>query len=92
MKKAQLKKELHELIDKIEDEEMLNMAKEDIVAYQKPGAVTDYLSYLTQEEIDELEQLANEDPEKDSVDFETFKKNIDEWRSGLLQKRDSKPK
>jgi hypothetical protein len=33
MSKDKLKKELHELIDKMEDEAMLSMVKEDIVAY-----------------------------------------------------------
>ena len=35
MSKENLKKELHLLIDKINDEETLGMVKKDIVAYQK---------------------------------------------------------
>ena len=34
MSKEELKKELHQLIDNTEDEELLSMVKEDIVAYQ----------------------------------------------------------
>jgi hypothetical protein len=34
MSKEELKKELHKLIDNTEDEEILNMVKEDIVAYK----------------------------------------------------------
>jgi hypothetical protein len=35
MSNEKLKKELHEMIDKIEDEATLNMVKEEIEAYQK---------------------------------------------------------
>lgn len=38
MSKEELKKELHDLIDNIEDEEILSVVKEDIVAYQKQQA------------------------------------------------------
>ncbi|MBK9533062.1 MAG: hypothetical protein IPO42_14975 [Chitinophagaceae bacterium] len=34
MSNEKLKKELHALIDNTEDEELLNMVKEDIIAYQ----------------------------------------------------------
>lgn len=83
MSKKKLKKELHELIDKIEDEELLNVVKEDIVAYQKAGTDFDDLSDLTPEERAELEELANEDPGKDSMSFEDYKKEMKEWLSKL---------
>lgn len=83
MSKEQLKKELHELIDKIEDEELLNVVKEDIVAYQSPPEAFDDLSDLTDEQRAELEEAANEDPEKDAVSFEEFKKEMDQWLSKL---------
>lgn len=92
MSKEKLKKELHELIDNIEDEAMLSMVKEDIVLYQKTDAKFDDLSDLTAEERADLEESINEDPEKDIISHEDFKKNIEEWRSALLQKRDLKTK
>jgi hypothetical protein len=92
MSKEKLKKELHELIDNMEDMEMLGMVKEDIVAYQKAETRVDDLSDLTSEERAELEESINEDPEKDIISHEEFKKNIEEWRSALLQKRDLKTK
>jgi hypothetical protein len=92
MSKEKLKKELHELIDNMEDEAMLNMVKEDIVEYQKTETEFDDLSYLTPEERAELEEAANEDPDKDTISFEEFKNNINEWHSQLLQKRGSKTK
>lgn len=79
MSKENLKKELHQLIDNIDDEETLSMVKEDIVAYQKSAEEIDDLSDLTPEERAELEELANEDPDKDSVSFEEYKKIMNEW-------------
>ena len=91
MSKEKLKKELHTLIDNTEDEELLNMVKEDIVAYQTESKKEyDDLSDLSPEDRQELEELATEDPMKDTISYEEFLKNIDEWRSKLLQKRGSK--
>ena len=72
MSKEKLKKELHELIDNMENEQLLNMVKEDIVAYQKTETDFDDLSDLTHAERAELEELANEDPDKDVVSEEEF--------------------
>ena len=83
MGKEKLKKELHELIDNMEDEELLNMMKEDAVAYQKSSGQIDDLSDLTPAEKAELEEMANEDPGKDSVNFEEYKKMMNEWLSKL---------
>ena len=91
MNNEKLKKELHTLIDNTEDEELLNMVKEDIIAYQTESRKEfDDLSDLSPEDRQELEELATEDPMKDTISYEEFLKNIDEWRSKLLQKRGSK--
>lgn len=91
MGNEKLKKELHDLIDNTEDEELLNMVKEDIIAYQTEAEKDfDDLSDLTPEQRADLEESINEDPEKDTISYEEFLKNIDEWRSQLLQKRGSK--
>lgn len=83
MSKEKLKKELHELIDNMENEQLLNMVKEDIVAYQKTETAFDDLSDLNPAERAELEELANEDPDKDTISFDEFKKEISEWVSKL---------
>jgi predicted phage tail protein len=83
MSKEKLKKELHELIDNMENEQLLNMVKEDIVEYQKRNLAFDDLSDLTPDERAELEELANEDPDKDTISFDEFKKEISEWVSKL---------
>jgi len=84
MDKEELKKELHKLIDNMEDEELLSMVKEDIVAYQtKANKNFDDLSDLSPEDRAELEELATEDPDKDTITFEELKKEMNEWVSKL---------
>ena len=84
MSKEKLKKELHSLIDNTEDEELLNMVKEDIIAYQTESKKNfDDLSDLSPEDRQELEELAAEDPLKDTVSFEEYQKQMKEWRSRL---------
>ena len=80
MSKENLKKELHKLIDDTEDEELLSIVKEDIVAYQtKANKNFDDLSDLTPEDRQELRELAEEDPDNDTITFEELKKEINEW-------------
>ena len=84
MSKENLKKELHKLIDDTEDEELLSIVKEDIVAYQtKAKENFDDLSDLTPEDRQELKALAEEDPEKDTITFDDLKKEMNEWVSKL---------
>ncbi len=80
MSKEELKKELHHLIDTTDDEELLNMVKEDIVTYQsKSNKNFDNLSDLSPEDRAELEELAAEDPDKDTISFEELKKEMNKW-------------
>ena len=83
MSKQDLKNELHKLIDDTEDEQILNMLKEDLVAYTKDASAFDDLSDLSPEDRAELEELANEDPEKDTITFEELKKEMNKWVSKL---------
>jgi competence protein ComGC len=84
MSKEDLKKELHHLIDTTDDEELLNIVKEDIIAYQtKSNKNFDDLSDLSPEDRAELEELAAEDPDKDTISFEELKKEMNKWVSKL---------
>lgn len=83
MNKENLKKELHALIDNTEDEELLSMVKEELVAYQTNEKEFDDLSDLSIEDRAELEELASEDPLKDTVSFEEHNKIMQEWLSKL---------
>ena len=82
-----LKKEIHKLIDETDDEEILNVLKEDIVAYKKSPRQFDDLSDLSAEDRAELEELAAEDPEKDTVTEEEYQKHIAQWRIRLSTKK-----
>lgn len=93
MDKEELKKELHQLIDNTKDEDLLSMVKEDIVAYQtKSNKNFDDLSDLSPEDRAELEELATEDIDKDTISFEDFKQHLNERHSKLLQRKGSKTK
>ena len=89
MNNEKLKKELHTLIDNTEDKELLNMVKEDIVAYQTESKKKfDDLSDLSPEDRQELEELATEDIDKDTITEEEFTQHIQQWRSRLSTKKD----
>ena len=89
MNNEKLKKELHALIDNTEDEELLNMVKEDIIAYQTESRKEfDDLSDLSPEDRQELEELATEDIDKDTITEEEFTQHIQQWRSRLSTKKD----
>ncbi len=92
MNTESLKKELHTLIDNTENEELLSMVKEELIAYQTGEKEFDDLSDLSAEDRAELEELANGDPLKDTISYEEFQQHIEEWRLELLQKRDLKTK
>jgi hypothetical protein len=65
------------------------MVKEDIVAYQtKSKEDFDDLSDLSPEDRAELEELAAEDPNKDTISEEEFTQHIQEWRTKLSTKKD----
>ncbi len=88
MSKEDIKKKLHLLIDNTDDEVLLNMVKEDLVAYGSREKEFDDLSDLSDEDRAELEEQDVEDPMKDTISHEEFKQHIAEWRSELLKKRD----
>jgi hypothetical protein len=75
--KEDLKKELHQLIDKIEDEHVLNMLKEDAVAY---ASEKDIIDELTPEQLEELnEAIAEADSGEDLLEWSDFKKQMESW-------------
>ena len=75
-----LKKELTKLIDETSDEDLLSMVKEDI-AYYKTSKDIDVTDNLSAEQLKELEELAIEPGEKDSMTLNEFNKATDKWRT-----------
>jgi predicted transcriptional regulator len=77
----EIKKELHQYIDNIEDEETLSMVHEEVADYLKKEKVEDREEDLTEEEISEikigLEQIKN----GQTVDWNEYSKATLRWRT-----------
>ena len=74
-----LKKELTKLIEETSDEELLSLVKEDIAFYKTKE--TDITDLLSDEQVKELEKLASEPDNKDTMTLKEFNKATDKWRT-----------
>ena len=86
----ELKKKLHELIDSIDDEHTLNVLNEDIVPYvieNRTKEADEAEDDPTDEELKELDEAIEEVERGETISFEEFKKNMDEWRARLKAAR-----
>jgi O6-methylguanine-DNA--protein-cysteine methyltransferase len=89
----ELKKKLHELIDSIDDEHILNVLNEDIVPYvleNRTQEAHDIEDELTEEQLKDLDESIAEADRGETISYEEFKKNMEEWRTKLKSTRDSK--
>jgi hypothetical protein len=92
-KKEELKQKLYKLIDSIDDEHVLNVLNEDIVPYvienraKEPDKAEDA---LTEEQLKELDEAIAEVDKGETITYEEFKKNMDEWRTRLKSTGDLK--
>jgi len=75
-----LKKELTKLIDETNDEDLLSMVKEDM-AFYKTTKDADVTNNLSAKQLRELEELAAEPDEKDTMTLDEFNKATDKWRT-----------
>jgi hypothetical protein len=75
-----LKRELTKIIDETNDEELLSLVKEDI-AFYKTSNNADVTDRLSDEQLKELEQLAAEPDEKDTMTLNEFNKITGKWRT-----------
>ncbi|MBK5272202.1 MAG: hypothetical protein JJE22_14425 [Bacteroidia bacterium] len=75
-----LKKELTKLIEQTNDERLLSLVKEDM-AFYKTSKGTDITDSLSDEQAKELERLASEPDEKDTMTLKEFNKATDKWRT-----------
>ena len=73
-----LKKELHHIIDAIDDEQTLFILKEDLVAYTLPSNTDG----LTSEQLQELDKAIEEaDNETGLLDWQNFKSElVNKWK------------
>ena len=76
--KQDLKKELHGIIDSIEDEETLNLLKEDLAAY----ALEENTDGLTPKQLEELDIAIKEADDNTGLrDWKSFKNELDNrWK------------
>ena len=80
MQTNELKKELVTLIENTNDQDLLNLLKEDFVFYGniKNKDITDGLN---DEQLQELKSLSEEEGTKDTQTLEEFKKATQQWRT-----------
>ncbi|MCY7422409.1 MAG: hypothetical protein LH478_11780 [Chitinophagaceae bacterium] len=76
--KKELRKELHQIIDEIEDEQVLYILKEDLANY----ATTNMAKGLSAMQLTQLDKAIEQaDSSIDLQDWESFKRNIqDKWK------------
>ncbi len=72
---SDIKKEVLTLIESIENEDLLQLLKADIEFFNKRGI--DITDGLSPEEIEELQELANEPDTKDTLSEDEFKQLTD---------------
>ncbi len=80
MSGKKIKKEIHQLIDAIEDENILNMLKEDISTYTKTSG-KDILDELTPEQVKELDEAIKDVDEGNLVSWDKYVKATERWRT-----------
>jgi predicted transcriptional regulator len=89
----ELKKKLHELIDSIEDEHTLSMLNEDVVPYvieNRTKELDDIEDNLTDEQLKDLDEAIAEADRGETISYEEFKKNMDQWFTKLKSTGGSK--
>ena len=72
-----IKPEIYKLIDSIEDENVLQMVKEDVAWYADKK---DILDELDAAQLNELKQAVKEADNNETISWESFKKQLNEWK------------
>lgn len=80
--KEELKKELHQLIDSIDDEETLNVLHDDVVPFAIESRVkgAGEEEYLSPEQEKELEAAIKEADNGETISWEAFLNATKRWR------------
>lgn len=73
----EVKSKIHKMIDSIEDENTLQMLMEDVAYYTGDNDVAEDLS---QEQLKELDDAISEADKNETVDWNDFKKEMNEWK------------
>ncbi|HEX6426081.1 MAG TPA: hypothetical protein VF008_00295 [Niastella sp.] len=93
--KDELKKKLHGLIDGIDDEHVLNVLNEDVIAYMISTMnedtnedEDDFEDDLTEEQLKELDEAIKEVDEGKTISNEEFKLRMSRLRTKLKQEHE----
>ena len=73
----EVKSKIYEILEGIEDEAVLNQVMEDVVFYASKKDIVDELS---SNQLKELDEAIAEADNKQSITWEEFKKEMNEWR------------
>ena len=73
----EVKSKIHKMIDSIEDENTLQMLMEDVAYYT---GYNDVAEDLSQEQLKELDDAISEADKNETVDWNDFKKEMNEWK------------
>jgi hypothetical protein len=76
MSKA-VKSKIYKMLEEIEDESVLNQVMEDVAFY---ATKKDILDDLDKEQLKELDKAIEEADKKETIPWEDFKKEMNEWR------------
>lgn len=68
---------IYKMLDNIEDENVLSQVMEDVAFYARKKDITDE---LTPEQLKELNAAIKEADNKETVSWDDFKKEMNEWR------------
>ena len=77
----EIKKELHEYIDSIDDDETLWMVHEDVVEYLKKDSIQQDEDYLTEEQESQLKEAVRQVDAGEFVSEEEYLKSTARWRT-----------
>ncbi len=73
----EVKSKIYQLIDSIEDENILQIVMEDVAYYASNKDITDELN---KEQLKELDEAISEADNNNTIDWEDFKKEMNEWK------------
>jgi hypothetical protein len=73
----ELKSKIYKLVDSIEDQNVLQMLMEDIAYYANKK---DIIDELNKEQLKELNEAISEADNNETIGWEDFKKEMNEWK------------
>ena len=73
----EVKSKIYQLVDSIEDENVLQMVMEDVAYY---ASNKDIIDELNEDQLKELNEAISEADNNETIDWEDFKKEMNEWK------------